>query len=144
MRLVVRSTAVGLVLLTAVGVLLETDPEGGGTWFTSLAFGVGAASVIVVGGLRRRPFRAADEPGLASAFVTRVVIGLAVAEIPGLVGFVGRLLSGEAWPLVIGAGYALLALRLIYPTEADIDRREAELHAAGSPLSLRRALGAAP
>jgi hypothetical protein len=101
---------------------------------------------IVVGAawwIRRRPLRVADdEAGLARVYVARALLGVALCEIPFAVGFAATLVADVPGPMLVGAGFGFVALWLVAPTDADVDRRQAELTAAGSTLSLRAALGA--
>ncbi|MGH2636872.1 MAG: hypothetical protein ACRDHU_12105, partial [Actinomycetota bacterium] len=76
------------------------------------------------------------------SYVGRVLLGAAVAETPVALGFAGTLIAGEPWPALVGGAWGLAALSFVAPTEADLDRRQAELTASGSSLSLRDALAA--
>ena len=65
----------------------------------------------------------------------------ALAEAPILVGFAGFFLTGgRLWVYGIGLAFGMVALLRIAPTKRDIQRRQAELNAQGSTLSLGRLL----
>lgn len=141
-RIVFWSIVVGAVLLLVLGLVMPGEAKEGFGWLTALAAGVGAIAATAAWWIRRRPLRADDEPGLARAYVARVMLGVAIAEVPVAVGFAGTLVADEPWPVLVGVGLGLAALSLVAPTSADVDRRQAQLADAGSTLSLRDALGA--
>jgi hypothetical protein len=140
-RVVFWTIVVGVVLLLALGLLRPADARPGFGWLTALVAGTGAIAAAADRWIRRRPLRGRDEPGLARAYVARLMLGVAVAEVPVAVGFAGTLVAGEPWPVLLGAGSSLAALSFVAPTGADIDRRQSELTSTGSAMSLRNALG---
>ena len=140
-RLVFWVIAVGVVLLVVLGFVMPGEAREGFGWLTLLVAVTGVTVAATDWWIRRRPLRGRDEPGLARAYVARVMLGVAVAEVPVAIGFAGTLVAGEPWAVLVGAGSSLAALSFVAPTSADVDRRQAELTATGSALSLRNALG---
>jgi hypothetical protein len=143
MRRLFWATVVGVAGLVFVGLLLAREGRRGFGWLLPLVAATGAIAVAAACWIRRRPLRADDRPALARAFVGRVLLGVAIAEIPATIGFAATLVADEPWPVLVGAGFGFVTLALVAPTDADLDRRQAELAAAGSALSLREAVGAA-
>ena len=141
-RLVFWAIVAGVLLLLALAVALPTQGRDGFGWLVPLVAGYGAIAAAVVAWIRRTPLRAIDGPDLARRYVARLMLGAAVAETPVALGFAGTLVAGDPWPGVLGAGWGILALSLVAPTNADLDRRQAELLSSGSPLSIRDALEA--
>jgi hypothetical protein len=141
-RIVFWFIAAGAVALLILGLVMPGEPRPGFGWLSGLAAAIGVIATAAAWWIRRRPLRADDEPGLASRYVTRILLGVAVSEVPFAVGFAGTLVADEPWPVLVGAGFGFAALSFVAPTDADVDRRQAELAAAGSALSLRGALGA--
>jgi hypothetical protein len=71
-------------------------------------------------------------------------IGVGVAEAAALWGFAGVFLGGSLWIYLVGLAFGLVGLWMIAPARSDIERRQREITAAGSPLSLRDALISVP
>lgn len=141
MRRFFWAVVLGVVLLPVMGLLIPEEGRDGFGWLNALVATVGAIVVAAAWWIRRRPLRGRDEPGLARAYVARIMLAVAVAEVPVAIGFAGTLVAGEPWPVLLGAGSSLAALSFVAPTSADVNRRQAELTATGSALSLRNALG---
>jgi len=71
-------------------------------------------------------------------------IGIGCADSVALFGFVGIFIGGTIWLYLLGLAFALPGLALIGPTRADIERRQQQIAAQGSSLSLLEALMAPP
>jgi hypothetical protein len=71
-------------------------------------------------------------------------IGVGVAEGAAMWGFVGVFLGGSLWICLIGLAFGLVGMWMIAPTRSDIERRQREITAAGSGLSLLYALTSVP
>jgi hypothetical protein len=140
-RIVFWIILVEVILLLLVGFVRRADIREGFDWLVLLVVVFGGAAVGVVGRIRRRPLRATDAETLAASYVGRAMLGAAIAEMPVVLGFAGTLIVGRPWAALFGGVWGLAALWTVAPTETDIERRQAELAAAGSPLSLRGALG---
>jgi hypothetical protein len=61
-----------------------------------------------------------------------------------LIGFVFLFIVDALWPLLVGIGFSTVGLALSAPTRGDIRRRQQQITAAGSLLSLEEALMASP
>jgi hypothetical protein len=71
-------------------------------------------------------------------------IGLGAAADAALLGLGGVFLGGSLWIYLVGLAFGLVGLWMIAPTRSDIERRQREITAAGSPLSLLDALTTVP
>jgi hypothetical protein len=67
-----------------------------------------------------------------------------LAESAALFGFCGVFIGGSLWICLVGLAFALVMLWMIAPSRLDIERRQREISAGGSPLSLLDALSAPP
>jgi hypothetical protein len=134
------SIVVGVVALIVLGFAIRGEARREFTWLTAFVAVFGAVVAVFVHWVRRRPLRATDPATLARSYVARVLLGAALAETPVAVGFAGTLVSGEPWPSLLGGGWGLAALSFVAPTDADLDRRQAELDGSGAAISLRDAL----
>jgi hypothetical protein len=67
-----------------------------------------------------------------------------LAESAALFGFVGVFIGGSLWIYLVGLAFAVVAFWMIAPTRLDIERKQREITAAGSPLSLLDALTTFP
>jgi hypothetical protein len=143
-RLVFWAIVAGVLVLLALAFALPTQDRDGFGWLVPLAAVEGGMATAIVAAIRRAPLRAVDGPDLARRYLARMMLGSAVAETPVAIGFAGTLVAGEPWPALLGGAWGIVALSLVAPTQADLDRRQGELVSAGSPLSIRDALGARP
>ena len=53
-------------------------------------------------------------------------------------------IGGSLWICLVGLAFALVGFWMIAPTRLDIERKQREITAAGSPLSLLDALTTVP
>ena len=67
-----------------------------------------------------------------------------VASAAALWGFVEVFLGGSLWIYLVGLAFGLVGLGMIAPARRDIERRQREITAAWSPLSLLDALISVP
>jgi hypothetical protein len=95
------------------------------------------ASLAGVWWARSRPL---DGSAAAGSYRSQFFLGAAFAEAGALYGFVGVFVLGALWPYLIGLPAGLLGLALIAPSRRDIERRQHELTARGSTISLGQAL----
>jgi hypothetical protein len=142
-RLVFWTIVAFVVLLIVLAFAIPTETRQGFDWLTAFVAVYGAAAAGVVRWVGRRPLRATDASALAKAYAGRVMLCAAIAETPVAIGFAGTLVAGVPWPALLGGAWGLAALSFVAPTDADLERRQQELTASGSTLSLREALGAA-
>jgi hypothetical protein len=104
--------------------------------------GAGMGALAAVVWTRRRPLAASSAQALAQSYLTNMVLGIAFAENPVLIGYVCIFIFGSVWSYVVGVTIGYIGLLLIAPTRSDIERRQAEIH--GSTLLLGRALVETP
>jgi hypothetical protein len=90
--------------------------------------------------VRRRPLDMSSPVRLADSYRTAFFLGVAFSEMPALGAFVGAVVTGHLVVYVVGLGFAAAGMALVAPTKADIARRQRDLMARGSMLSLGRAL----
>jgi hypothetical protein len=107
---------------------------------------VGLVLVTGTGGLalaiwtRSRPLMTGSEEELGASFASASFTGLAAAQLPATMGFVGATITRTFWVFLVGAGFSAVAFSLVAPTMAAIRRRDEELAAQGCPYSLLEAL----
>lgn len=139
LRLVFTSFAMALVLIGLVVMALA----GSGTAEPSRpAASMVAAGVVAYGVLSlfaprlvERSLDCSDETALVSGYRTRLFLRIAFANAAALVGFIGFLLSGEAWMYPLGAIFAIVGVRLP-PSRRNLERDQEELNQQGCGLSL--------
>jgi hypothetical protein len=130
------------LLLFLVVLLFIAEPFGGDVppW---MVFAFGALLLLSLGGTlwaRLRPLDVSSESALSGSYRTQFFLGMAFAEAAALYGFVGVFLVGGLLPYLTGLAVSLIAFTFIAPTRRNIERRQAEITARGSDLSLGRAL----
>jgi hypothetical protein len=106
----------------------------------TLAVGAGALiSVLAIDrGLTTRP--PGDDRAAVTELRSRLVLQLAVAEAPALLGVALSFALGPPWIVAVAALPTLLALLRVRPSRRRIDRLDQAWRAAGGKASLRRAL----
>jgi hypothetical protein len=146
--ILLRSVFLGLVapLLLFIVALSFIGPWDGGDegWVPWAVVVLGIASLAYVARIRRRPLPTTSPEALARSYRALFFIGVGVAEAAPLWGFAGVFLGGSAWIYLLGLAFGLVGLWMIAPTRRDIERRQREITAAGSPLSLQDALISVP
>jgi predicted cobalt transporter CbtA len=105
---------------------------------------LGFASLAMVALMRRRPLPANPASSLAASYRAVFFIEIGYAESAALFGFAGALIAGSCWVYVLGLVFSLIGHAMTAPTRRDIERRQREIAATGSPLSLLDALMAPP
>ena len=129
----------GLLILF---VLYYIDPGVGRIDFP-LAFVVVGAGVVGIGAAHwttRRPLDTATDTSLALSYRTSFFIGFALAEAPLMISFVLCFITKDLWPYVIELPLWLIGMSLIAPTNRNLGRRQQEVQAQGSSLSLVESL----
>jgi hypothetical protein len=139
-----RSVYAGLIvpLFLFVVVLTFIEPFDGGDegWVPWVVVIIGVVSVALIARFRRRPLVTTSSKALAGTYRAWFFIEIGLAEAAGLFGFVGVFLTLGYWVYLLGLAFALAGLWLAAPTRSDIERRQREISAAGSSLSLLDAL----
>jgi hypothetical protein len=122
------------------------EPWDGGDerWVPRAVLLSGIVSVVWVLGIRRRQLPTSSPEALAGSYRALLFIGIAAAEVPVFAGITGVLLRGSLWIYLVGLPFALVGLWMVAPSKSDIERRQREITASGSPLSLLAALISGP
>jgi hypothetical protein len=102
-------------------------------WVVSL---VGAYAVALVLWVKRRPLDVTSPERLARSYRTSMFIRTGLAETAALGGLVGAFVGGSLWIYMVGTAFGLVGLSLAAPSVRDIQRRQDEIVAIGSALSL--------
>jgi hypothetical protein len=107
-----------------------------------LALAAGAASLAGTVAIDRGLIAAApaDDRAAVAELRSRLVLQMAIAEAPALLGVALAYVLGPPWVATVGALPALIALLLVRPRASRIDRIDAAWRAGGHDVSLRRAL----
>jgi O-antigen/teichoic acid export membrane protein len=146
--IVLRSVFLGLIaalLLFAVPLsFIAPRDVGDEGWVPWAVVAIGIASLAGIARIRRRPIPTTSPEALARVYRALFFIGVGVASAAALWGFVGVFLGGSLWIYLVGLAFGLVGLWMIAPTRSDIERRQQEIIAAGSPLSLLDALISVP
>jgi hypothetical protein len=146
--IVLRSVFLGLLVtlflfLVPLGFVAPWD-GGDERWVPWGVVVIGIVSLAWVARIRRRPLPTTSPEALARHYRALFFIGVSAAADAALLGFVGVFLGGSSWIYLIGLAFGLVGLWIIAPTRGDIERRQREVTAAGSPLSLLDALISVP
>jgi O-antigen/teichoic acid export membrane protein len=113
-------------------------------WVPWLVILGGILSLAWVSSIRRRPLQATSLEGLANWYRALFFVGVGMAVSAVMWGFVGVFLGGSLWIYLLGLAFGLVGLWMIAPTRTDIERKQREITAAGSSLSLLDALISVP
>ncbi|MGH8262139.1 MAG: hypothetical protein ACRET4_01565 [Steroidobacteraceae bacterium] len=101
---------------------------------------LGCVALVGISWQRRRPLIGDTPERLATNYRAGLFIGIGLAEAPALFGIATTLVVGSWWIYLVGLAFSLIGFVLIAPTRGKIQRRQEEIQAAGSPLSLGRAV----
>jgi F0F1-type ATP synthase membrane subunit c/vacuolar-type H+-ATPase subunit K len=115
------------------------DGDGAVTWAAAVVV-VGLGSMVLARVLSR-PLDPSSDADLASSYRTRMLLRIAFAETPALLGFVVTFIEpGSLW--VYGLGCLFSAAGFVYaaPTRRQLEQEQEQLTDAGSPRSLVFAL----
>ena len=91
---------------------------------------------------RQRPIDLTSPERLARSYRSNAFVRIGVAVAAVLAGLGGAFVSGSLWIYVVGMAFGLFGLSLTAPSVRDIQRRQEEIAARGSALSLVEALAA--
>ena len=92
--------------------------------------------------MSRRALDASTPKNLAGSYRSLFFLGFATAEAPLLIALAICFVHDRFWPYLVALPLFLLGMSFIAPTRSNIERRERELTATGSMLSLVDALNA--
>jgi hypothetical protein len=136
---------VGVLFLLPVALSFIEPWDGGDErWIPWAVVVIGTIELAWVARVRRRPLATTSMETLARSYQALFFIGISIAVGPGLWGFAGAFLGGSFWIYLVGLAFALVGLWMIAPTHQDIERRQREITATGSPLSVLDALVSVP
>jgi len=110
----------------------------------AIVVAAGMFSVVGTLWIKRRPLNTSSADALGRSYAATVTIGTGLATAAALWGIVGIFLSGSLWLYFVGVPFFALALWMSAPTRADIERRQRDLTASGSNLSLLDAVISLP
>lgn len=138
LRALFTSYVVALVVFGVVLAVIAGGMEPGGTSTPAVTAGITAigALSIVLPRLVERPLDCSSEGALLGGYRTRFFLRLAFADAAALVGFVGAILTGEAWLYLVGVPFAAVGFVRLAPTTRNIDRDQDVLNQQGCGLSL--------
>ena len=120
--------------------IVEEDGDPARSW---VVWGIALLGLASIAGSRwtaTRPLKTSSERELANSFRTNLFIGIAFSETPALLGLALAFVESSRWLYVEGLVFSLVALWMVAPTRGQIERRQRDVTAAGSPLSLGEAL----
>ena len=126
--------------LYVVFAIVEGEGEPLQTWAVSAIVLAGVLAIVGARWAATRPLATSSEQELASSFRRNFLIGIAFAEGPMLLGLVLALVERSRRPFLVGLAFTLVGLWIVAPTRGQIERRQRDVTAAGSPLSLGEAL----
>jgi hypothetical protein len=121
--------------LFALAFIVPWD-RGDESWVPWVVTAVGAYAVAFVLWVRRRPLDLTSPERLARSYRANVFIRIGLAEAAVLGGLVGVFVTGSLWIYMVGIVFGLVGLALAAPSVRDTQRRQEEIAAMGSALSL--------
>jgi hypothetical protein len=101
---------------------------------------IGAVSLVAVAHVRRRSLNLESPQTLAESHRSTFFTGIGFAHAPALLGVAGVFVGGSLWIYLVGLPFALAGMALIAPTRHNIEWKQREIDALGSPLSLGQAI----
>jgi hypothetical protein len=116
---------------------LDGGDEG---WVPFAVAGLGALGLAGTIWASRRPLSTGSPTELARSYTASFFIQVGMSESAALWGLVGVFWSGSLWVYFIGLAFCLIGFWIAAPSRAGIQRRQREVTAAGSNLSLLDAL----
>jgi F0F1-type ATP synthase membrane subunit c/vacuolar-type H+-ATPase subunit K len=113
-------------------------------WVIVVVLAVGCGTSLLVGRIRDRRLDASSAQRVAQSFVAKLFIGIGYAEVTALVAFIGTFIMYNLWIYLVGFAFSMINFILVGPTKREIARRQEQIAAEGSSLSLGAALMAMP
>jgi hypothetical protein len=142
--IVLRTIYLGLVgslILWPVAFRFIGPWDGGDEgWMPWVVVPIGIFSLVWITRLRARPLLTTSLETLAGSYRALFFLGVGFAEVPLLCAIVVMLLRGSFWICLVGLPFSLVGMGMVAPSQSDIERRQREITASGSPLSLSVAL----
>jgi hypothetical protein len=141
LRSVFLALVLPLVLLFPVALSFVGPWDGGDEgWLPWAVVPIGIASLAFAVRIHRRQLPATSPGALAGSYRVLFFLGIGFAEIPALCATAVLLLRGSLWIYFVGLPFALVGMWIAAPSRRDIERRQREISATGSNLSLLAAL----
>lgn len=81
-----------------------------------------------------------DARSLAESYRSNLLLGIALNQAPLLLSFLLCFITDELWPYLLDLPFYLIGMALIAPGRRNLNRRQKQISAQGSALSLGRAL----
>jgi hypothetical protein len=122
----------------------DARQDNGVGWYPYLVAAMGIVALGAANWSRSRPLDTSSPEKLAGTYRGLWFMEVGLVEAVALFGFVGVFITGRYWVYLFGMGISLVGFALIAPTAGDIRRRQEQINAQGSTLSLGAALMAPP
>lgn len=111
--------------------------------FAALAFVAGIAS-LVVPAVVGPPLDGTSQERLLGTYRTRFMLRMAFTEAPLFVGLALSFAAQEWLPFLVGAGFTVVGLARLAPSDRNIAKDQELLYQQGSPCDLRSVLRQGP
>ena len=141
LRLLFFSFCSGIVVIGVVAAFIV--PSDTADFSLPLAAGIVAAlglATLVAGGTLGR-LDGSSNDALAESYRQRLILRLATAEAPALVGFLLSFLVGNLVPYLVALPFTAIAFARAAPTDGNLQKDQDALNATGATADLRTALG---
>jgi hypothetical protein len=113
-------------------------------WVPWAVAAMGVYTLAAIAWFRRRPLVTGSPEALAGSYRASFFIELGLADSAALFGLAGVFIGDSLWIYLLGLAFGLPGMWMTAPTRLDIERRQREITAAGSSLSLLDALTTVP
>ena len=133
-----------LVLLTVLPSVLPEGEEPVSPLFLWLVLFSGLYSVGGAVWAKSRRLDTTSPESLAGSYRADFFLGIAMAQSAGLIGYALSFVVEASWPYLVGLVFTLIGLILTAPTRGSLNRRQQQITAQGSALSLVESLRGAP
>ena len=131
-------TAGGLLVFVTTQIVDELGAPVGLPAATILTIWV--VGLVVIGTVRRRPLEVTTAEALARSYRTQFFVSFICADAPLIASVVISVLRGELWPVLVGGPAFAVSMLAIWPGRHDVERRQRQITAQGSPLQLIESL----
>jgi F0F1-type ATP synthase membrane subunit c/vacuolar-type H+-ATPase subunit K len=106
-----------------------------------LVIGVGCLALVSDRWISRRRLDVSSPKELAHSYRRRMFLGIAVAEVPGLLAIVSSfIVSNSLWLMVVGATFSLGSLWMVAPSRRNLQVDQLRITERGSSLDIVVAL----
>ena len=143
-RILFLAYSSSVVYLGVLLVFIVDGPPKDGAWPGVVVGLLGIGGMIGIRWLRRQPLIGKDNRAVAGGFLSALIIGVAFAVTPAVMGFVLSIVQQARWPYVLALPFTLAGMALVAPTRAEIERRQQQMNERGSSIDLGRSLLESP